>query len=332
MPRLHTEKDRPAAGLAGRRVAVVGFGNQGAAHAACLRDEGADLVVGARPDGPSWNRAAEAGFTVLDAPSAARGADVLMLLTPDETQAELFEAGIRPHLKPGAALGFAHGFAVGFGLLDPGPGTDVFLVAPKAQGDAVRRLYNEGRGAAALVAVERDATGKAWETCLAYAGALGCLRTGAFETSFREEAVSDIFGEQAVLCGGLSELIRAGFDTLVERGVQPEIAYFECLHEVKILADLVHRRGIEGMRGRISGTALYGDLTRGKRVVDDRVRATMRALLDEVDSGEFAREWVAERRAGGEKLAALRRADAEHPIEAAGRAVRALMPWLEEEA
>jgi ketol-acid reductoisomerase len=332
MPRRFDANDAPAAGLAGRRVALVGYGNQGRAHAANLRDEGVDLLVGAREGGPSWNSARDAGFEVLTPAVAAAAADVLILLTPDETQAAFYAEEIRPALRPGAALGFAHGFAVGFGLLDPGPAVDVFLVAPKAQGRMVRRLYTEGRGAAALVAVQQDATGGAWQTALAYAAALGCLRTGALATSFREEAVSDLFGEQTVLCGGLSELIRAAFETLVARGYEPEIAYFECLHEVKILADLIYAKGIAGMRRHISGTALYGDLTRGRRVVDAGVRARMASILDEIESGDFAREWVAEAAAGSPRLKARQAADAEHPIEAAGRRVRALMPWLEEDA
>jgi ketol-acid reductoisomerase len=329
MARVFDWRDAPAQGLAGRRLVVVGYGNQGHAHAANLRDEGLAPIIGARLGGESWNSAREAGFEVLAPAAAAATADVLLLLTPDESQAQLYAAEIKPHLRPGAALGFAHGFAVGFGLLDPGPGIDVFLVAPKAQGRMVRRLYAEGHGAAALVAVHQDATGGAWQTALAYAAALGCLRTGALATSFREEAVSDLFGEQAVLCGGLGELVRAAFETLVARGYAPEIAYFECLHEVKILADLIYAKGIDGMRGHISGTALYGDLTRGKRVVDAALRARLATVLDEIESGAFAREWVAEAAAGAPRLRALRAADAAHPIEAAGRRVRSLMPWLD---
>ena len=331
MPRLYTDQDAPARGLADKRVALVGFGNQGAAQAANLADEGVDLVLGLRKGGRSWNLAQEAGFTVLEVAPAARRADILVLLTPDETQAALYEAEIRPHLRQGAALGFAHGFSVGFGQLAPRPDLDIFLVAPKAQGRQVRKLYREGRGAAALIGVAQDATGQAWEIALAYAAALGCLRTGAFETSFREEAVCDLFGEQSVLCGGLSELVRAAFDTLVTRGYSPEIAYFECLHEVKILADLMQAHGIDGARGLISGTALYGDLTRGRRLVDGRVRARMQAMLGEIESGAFAREWIAEHKAGRPILAARRAEDAAHPIEEAGRRVRSLMPWLEEE-
>ncbi len=332
MPRIFTQKDAPAAGLAGERVALIGFGNQGRAHAANLRDGGTEPLLGLRPGGGSWNSARELGFTVLTPAEAARKADILVMLTPDETQAELYEREIRPHLRPGSALSFAHGFAVGFGLLEPADGIDVFLVAPKAQGRALRRLYEEGHGAAALIAVEKDTSGRAWERALAYAAALGCLRTGAFETRFREEAVSDLFGEQSVLCGGLSELVRAAFDTLVARGYSPEVAYFECLHEVKILADLLHARGIDGMRDVISGTALYGDLTRGRRIVDESVRARMSELLDEIESGDFAREWVAENAAGRPQLDKRRREDAEHAIEEAGRKVRALMPWLEEDS
>ena len=329
--RRFDSNDTPPKGLTGKRVAIVGYGNQGRAHAANLRDEGVDLVVGAREGGPSWNSAREAGFEVLVPAEAAAVADILLLLTPDETQATFYDAEIRPHLRAGSALGFAHGFAVGFGLLDPGPEIDLFLVAPKAQGRTVRSLYKEGRGAAALIGVERDATGHAWEIALAYAAALGCLRTGALETSFREEAVSDLFGEQAVLCGGLSELVRAAYDTLVDRGYSAEIAYFECLHEVKILADLMHAKGIDGMRRHISGTALYGDLTRGRRVIDESTRARLGELLSEIESGDFAREWVAEAAAGSPRLRELQAKDAAHGIEEAGRKVRSMMPWLEDD-
>jgi ketol-acid reductoisomerase len=331
MSRLYTYKDAPAAGLAGERVVIAGFGNQGRAQAENLRDSGVDPLIALRPDGASWQAATDAGFVVKEVAEASAEADILMMLTPDETQAELFEAEIRPNLGSGSALGFSHGFAVGFGLLDPGPELDVFLVAPKAQGLKVRELYESGKGAAALIAVERDTSGKAWSRALGYAEALGCLRTGALETSFREEAISDLFGEQAVLCGGLSELIRAAFDTLVARGYDPQIAYFETLHEVKILADLIHAKGIDGMRRHISGTALWGDLSRGRRIIDAGTRERMDALLDEIESGSFAREWVDENKSGRSRLRERLEADAKHPIESAGKRVRSLMPWLEEE-
>jgi len=332
MGRIFTAKDAPAGGLKGQCLVIAGYGNQGRAHALNLRDSGMDPMVALRPGSGSWNRAVAEGFAPVPLPEAAARADVLVMLTPDETQAELYASEIGPHLRAGAALGFAHGFAVGFGLLDPGLEIDLFLVAPKAQGLMVRKLYERGRGAAALIAVERDASGRAWSRALAYAEALGCLRSGALETRFREEAVSDLFGEQAVLCGGMSELIRAAFDTLTARGYDPELAYFETLHEVKILADLIHRRGIDGMRRHISGTALWGDLSRGRRVIDAGVRRSMEALLDEIESGRFAREWVEEHRQGRPRLRERLEADADHPIEEAGRRVRALMPWLEEEA
>jgi len=331
MPRHFSHKDAPANGLAGARVVLAGFGNQGRAQAENLRDSGANPLLGLREGGPSWQLATELGFQVANVAEAAAQADILMMLTPDETQAELYEAEIRPNLRPGKALGFSHGFAVGFGILDPDPETDIFLVAPKAQGLKVRELYIEGRGAAALLAVHQDASGRAWERTLAYAEAIGCLRSGALETSLREEAISDLFGEQAVLCGGLSELIRAAFDTLVARGYDPEIAYFETLHEVKILADLIHAGGIDGMRRHISGTALWGDLSRGRRVVDGGTRERMEALLDDIESGRFAREWVEEHRNGRPRLRERLEADAAHPIESAGKRVRALMPWLKEE-
>ncbi len=331
MPRLYLEKDAPSDGLSGQQVVIAGFGNQGRAQAENLRDSGFEPVIALREGGESWAKAAEAGFEVLPVAEAAARADILMMLTPDETQAELFETEIAPNLKSSSALGFSHGFAVGFGLLDPGPEIDVFLVAPKAQGLKVRELYQAGKGAAVLIGVEKDASGKAWDRALAYAAAIGCLRTGALETTLREEAISDLFGEQAVLCGGLSELIRAAFDTLTARGYDPEIAYFETLHEVKILADLIHAKGIDGMRRHISGTALWGDLSRGRRVIDASTRERMEALLDDIESGRFAREWVQEHRSGRGKLRERLEADAQHPIESAGRKVRGLMPWLEEE-
>lgn len=329
MARLYTIEDRPSAGLAGERVVLAGFGNQARAHAANLRDSGANLALALRESGESAARARGEGYEVLGLEEGAAEADLFVLLIPDESQPDFYRS-LESRLKPGTALGFAHGFAIGFGLIEVRKDLDCFLVAPKAQGLKVRELFEEGKGAAALISVHQDASGRAMERALSYADAIGCLRSAAFETTFREEAVSDLFGEQAVLCGGMSELIRASFDTLVDAGYSPEIAYFETLHEMKILADLIYRKGIDGMRRHISGTALYGDLSRGRRVIDEGTRKRLRDMLKEIESGEFAREWMDEHRSGRPLIGKRMDEDAQHEIESAGKKVRSLMPWLEE--
>lgn len=313
-------------------IAVVGFGSQGRAQALNLHDGGYDVVVGARRGGPSWASAVEQGLAVTEIAQAAAQASVVMLLIPDERQGEVYEREVAPHIRPGTYVGFAHGFAIHFQKLVPARDMNVFLVAPKGIGPMVRRQYEAGRGVPALIAVHQDPGGDTRAVALAYACAVGCGRAGILETTFREEVETDLFGEQAVLCGGLTELIRAGFETLVDAGYPPEMAYFECLHEVKLIADLIHARGIAGMRAAISGTAAYGDLTRGCRVIGAATRAAMRDVLYEIQSGAFAAEWVAEYAAGRPRMSARAEEQSRHPIEVVGRRLRAMMPWLEDTA
>jgi ketol-acid reductoisomerase len=328
MATIYYDKDASLDMLAGKRLAVLGYGSQGRAHARNLSDSGLEVTVGLRKDGPSWERAEQDGMSVATLPEACSGADLVALLIPDQHQAESYRESVEPNLKPGAALLFAHGFNVHFGQILPPDDADVVMVAPKAPGALVRRTYEGGAGTPALVAVQRDATGSAHERALAYAKGLGCTRAGVIETTFAEETETDLFGEQAVLCGGVSRLVQAGFETLVEAGYQPEIAYFECLHELKLIVDLLYEGGFQKMRHDVSDTAEYGDLTRGKRVVGPEVEAAMSAILEEVRSGEFAREWVLEGRAGTPVLEAERRRQARHPIEDVGARLREMMPWM----
>jgi ketol-acid reductoisomerase len=328
MATIYYDKDASLDMLAGKRLAVLGYGSQGRAHARNLSDSGLEVTVGLRKDGPSWERAEQDGMSVATLPEACSGADLVALLIPDQHQAEAYRESVEPNLKPGAALLFAHGFNVHFGQILPPDDADVVMVAPKAPGALVRRTYEGGAGTPALVAVQRDATGSAHERALAYAKGLGCTRAGVIETTFAEETETDLFGEQAVLCGGVSRLVQAGFETLVEAGYQPEIAYFECLHELKLIVDLLYEGGFQKMRHDVSDTAEYGDLTRGKRVVGPEVEAAMSAILEEVRSGEFAREWVLEGRAGTPVLEAERRRQARHPIEDVGARLREMMPWM----
>jgi ketol-acid reductoisomerase len=313
--------------LHGQRIAIVGYGSQGRAHALNLRDSGLDVIVGARP-GKSAELAQADGFTVCE-PAAAAQADLVALLTPDMAQPAVYREALAERLKPNAALLFAHGFNVHFGQIQPRADLDVILVAPKGPGALVRREYEAGHGVPCLVAVHQDATGQALTRAQAYAYGIGGARGGLITTSFREETETDLFGEQAVLCGGVTELVVQGFETLVEAGYQPEVAYFECMHELKLIVDLLHEGGLAKMHRYISETAQYGDLTRGPRVVDAHVRARMREILAEIQSGAFAREWVAEYRAGNPRYRALKEADLKHPIEQVGAALRARMPWLE---
>jgi len=314
--------------LTSKRIAVIGFGSQGRAQALNLRDSGCQVFIGLRPGSASATSAQQAGLQVRDIPTAIRQSDVIALLIPDEVQAEVYAREIAPHLRPGAYLAFAHGFAIHYRKLVPAPQTNVFLVAPKGIGPMVRAQYQAGGGVPALIAVHQDPSANTRDVALAYAGALGCGRTAILETTFREETETDLFGEQAVLCGGLTELIRAGFDTLVKAGYPPELAYFECLHEVKLIADLIHARGIAGMRAAISNTAAYGDVTRGRRVIGEPTRQAMKDILAEVQSGAFADQWMAEYAADKPTLRARSEQDARHPIEDVGRRLRALMPWL----
>ncbi|MES2753038.1 MAG: ketol-acid reductoisomerase [Pseudomonadota bacterium] len=322
---IYRDADADLSLLRERSVAIVGYGNQAHAHALNLRDSGiAELIVALRDGSANVDAARSAGFTVMSPAKAAARADLLMVLAPDETHPDLYERDIAPNLRPGAALGFAHGLAVHFGLLTPRPDLDVFLVAPKGPGRAVRSEYLAGPGLPCLFAVAQDATGNAKPLALAYASAIGCGRSAMIETSFREECETDLFGEQAVLCGGVGALVQAGFETLVEAGYEPEMAYFECVHEVKLIVDLIHARGLAGMRAAISTTAEYGDYVTGPRIVTDATRAAMRAVLGDIRSGDFARALVAEYRAGNPLMRSRRAAAAADPVEAAGVTVRKL--------
>jgi ketol-acid reductoisomerase len=322
------EKDADPKLLDGKTVAVIGFGSQGHAHSQNLRDSGVKVIVAEAPGSAAWDRAVAAGFEVLTAADAAAKAEVIMMVVPDQTQKVVYEAAIRDNLKAGDMLMFAHGFNIHFNQIVPPANVDVTMVAPKGPGHLVRRVYTEGGGVPAIVAVHQDATGQARDKALAYAYGIGSLRAGVIETTFKEETETDLFGEQAVLCGGVSELVRAGFDTLVEAGYQPEIAYFECLHELKLIVDLIYEHGISGMRYSVSDTAEYGDLTRGKRVISEDVREEMALILEEIQTGEFAREWILENMAGRPVYNAIKREEAEHEIEIVGRQLRGMMPWL----
>jgi len=327
MAKIYYEKDVDRGALAGKKIAVLGYGSQGHAHALNSKESGHSVVVGLR-QGDSWLRAQKAGLEVTDPGTAVARADVIVMLVPDQTQKEVYYESVEPNLKPGDALIFAHGFNIHFGQIVPKPDIDVLMVAPKGPGHLVRRVYTEGGGVPGLIAVHQDATGKAHALGLAYADSIGAARAGVLETTFQEETETDLFGEQVVLCGGLSELIRAGFDTLVDAGYQPEIAYFECVHEVKLIVDLIHEKGITGMRDSISDTAEYGDLTRGPRIIDEYTRETMEDILGEIQSGEFAREWILENQAGRPVFNAVRKRDANHLVEKVGRQLRSMMSWI----
>jgi len=328
---IYYEKDTDVEVLRGEMIAVLGFGSQGHAHALNLRDSGFDVRVGLRPGSSSRAQAEGAGLPVLDTPDAAREADVVMVLLPDTSQAAVYATDIEPNLRPGNMLMFAHGFNVHFGTIGAPGGVDVTMIAPKGPGHLLRRTYEQGIGTPALVAVHQDATGTARQRALAYAGGIGCARAGVIETTFKEETETDLFGEQTVLCGGASGLVRAGFETLVEAGYQPEIAYFECLHELKLIVDLMYEGGLSWMRYSISDTAEYGDYTRGPRVIDEHAREEMRKVLDEIQSGSFAKEWIAEAEDGFPEFLRLRSEARGSRLEQVGRELRQMMPWLESE-
>jgi ketol-acid reductoisomerase len=328
MSRRFYEKDGNLDYLNGRTVAIIGYGSQGHAHALNLRDSGVDVVVGLYPGSKSWAKAEAAGLKVANTADAAKAADVVMILVADHIQADLYNEAIKPHMTPGKTLMFAHGFNIHFHQIAPPAGVDVSMVAPKAPGHRARELYTEGVGVPALVAVHQNATGQALERALAYALALGCLKAGVIETNFREETESDLFGEQAVLCGGASELIRAGFETLVAAGYAPEIAYFECLHELKLIVDLIQEGGLGYMRYSVSDTAEYGDYTRGPRIVNEQTRAEMKKILSEIQSGDFARQWIAENKSGRHKFLAMREEARNQPVEKVGRELREMMTFL----
>ncbi len=328
MAKLYYEKDADPTLIGGRKVAVIGYGSQGHAHALNLSESGVDVRVGLREGSSSRAKASEAGLRVLSVADAAAEADLIMILLPDTEQRDVYEAEIAPNLSSGDALFFAHGFNIRFGQIVPPAGVDVAMVAPKGPGHLVRRTYTEGGGVPSLVAVHQDASGKAHDLALSYAHAIGATRAGVLETTFAEETETDLFGEQVVLCGGLTALVQAGFETLVEAGYQPESAYFECLHELKLIVDLMYEQGIAGMRYSISDTAEYGDLTRGPRVINQAVRDEMGRILGEIQDGSFAKEWVAENRSGRSRFDELRAAGAAHPIEEIGEELRAMMPFI----
>jgi len=326
--KIHYENDASPEVLKGKRLATLGYGSQGRAHAHNLKDSGYDVTVGLAKGSKSWARAESDGLSVATLHEACSGADLVSMLVPDQHQASVYSDAVEPNLKPGAVLLFAHGFNIHFGQIRPPSDCDVVMIAPKAPGPLVRRTYEAGSGTPALLAVHQDASGSAFERALAYGWGLGCARAGVIETTFAEETETDLFGEQAVLCGGASRLIQAGFETLVEAGYQPEIAYFECLHELKLIVDLLYEGGFTRMRDAISDTAEYGDLTRGRKVVGAEVEATMRTILEDIRSGAFAREWVLENRAGTPVLEAERRRQNEHPIEEVGTRLREMMSWM----
>jgi len=328
MAKMYYDKDADLALLSGKKVGIVGYGSQGHAHALNLRESGCSVLVAELPGSDAWKRAEEAGFDVGTAASVASQADVIVMLAPDQIQRQVYYDGVEGGMKAGKMIMFAHGFNIHFGQILPPPDVDVTMVAPKGPGHLLRRLYSEGGSTAALVAVHQDASGKAKEIALAYAKGIGCTRAGVIETTFKEETETDLFGEQTVLCGGLTELAKAGFDTLVEAGYQPEVAYFECMHELKLIIDLMYEGGMSYMRYSISDTAEYGDLTRGPRVIDDYVRDTMQEILAEIQDGSFAREWLLENQVGRPSFNALRRQNAEHPIEKVGAELRGMMSWL----
>ncbi|MDX6671212.1 MAG: ketol-acid reductoisomerase [Solirubrobacteraceae bacterium] len=317
--------------LDGKTVAIIGYGSQGHAHARNLKDSGVDVVVGLRADSSSVEKARQDGLEVLSPADAASRADVVMMLVPDELHRQVWEEEIRDGVAPGNLLLFGHGFSVHFDEVNPPDEVDVAMIAPKGPGHLVRRQFEEGRGVPGLIAVHQDSTGEARDLALAYAKGIGCTRAGVIETTFKDETETDLFGEQAVLCGGLTELVRAGYETLVDAGYDPKLAYFECLHELKLIVDLMYEKGITGMRYSISNTAEYGDLTRGKRVIADPTRQAMKEILGEIQSGQFAREWIAENRAGQENFQRMRAEEQNHQIEREGKELRAKMDWIQTE-
>jgi len=317
--------------LKGKTVAILGYGSQGHAHSLNLKDSGVDVIVGLRPDSPSVEKARSSGLQVTDVAEAASRGDVVMVLLPDEKHGQVWQEHIRDGIAPGKTLLFGHGFSVHYGEVEPPPEVDVALVAPKGPGHLVRRQYLEGSGVPGLVAIHQNASGNALELTLAYAKGIGCTRGGVIETTFKDETETDLFGEQAVLCGGVSELVQAGYETLVDAGYDPKLAYFECLHELKLIVDLMYEKGLSGMRYSVSNTAEYGDYTRGKRIISETTRQAMRDVLGEIQSGAFAREWIAENRAGQENFKRMRAEQADHQIEREGKQLRSMMDWIETE-
>ena len=325
------DQDADLSKLDGKTVAILGYGSQGHAHALNLKESGVDVVVGLREDSSSVEKARGDGLEVLPVADAASRGDAVMILLPDEKQHDIWESDIRDGIAPGNLLLFAHGFAITYGEIEPSTEVDVAMVAPKGPGHLVRRQYTEGAGVPGLIAIHQDASGNARDLALAYAKGIGCTRGGVIETTFKDETETDLFGEQAVLCGGVTELVRAGYETLVDAGYDPRLAYFECLHELKLIVDLMYEKGITGMRYSISNTAEYGDLTRGKRVISEPTRQAMKDILGEIQSGEFAREWIAENRAGQENFQRMRQEGKDHQVEREGAELRSKMDWINTE-
>jgi len=326
--KIYYDQDADLGLLKGKKIAVIGYGSQGHAHALNLRDSGQDVVVGLYKGSKSWEKAEKDGLRVATVAEAAQMGDLIMILLPDQTQRQMYDEAIRGGLSRGKTLMFAHGFNIHFNQVVPPPDVDVSMIAPKAPGHVMRDLFTQGPGVPALLAVYQDVSGKAKDVALAYGKGVGCTRAGVLETTFKEETETDLFGEQVALCGGISHLIKAAFETLVKAGYQPEVAYFECMHEMKLIVDLFYQGGLAYMRYSVSDTAEYGDYTRGPRVISAEVKAEMQKILGEIQSGQFAREWVLENQAGRPSFNAVRRREAEHPIEEVGKRLRAMMSWI----
>jgi len=328
MAKIYYDKDANLDLIKGKTIGIIGYGSQGHAHAQNLRDSGCQVIVAEAPDSEGWKAAQNAGFQVATAAEAAKDADTIVMLVPDNLHPQIYQESIEKELSKGKTLMFAHGFNIHFSQIVPPDSIDVSMIAPKCPGHILRRLYTEGSGSPALIAIYQDASGKAKDTALAYAKGIGCTRAGVLETTFAEETETDLFGEQTVLCGGVSSLVKAGFETLVEAGYQPEIAYFECFHELKLIVDLMYQGGLNYMRYSISDTAEYGDYTRGPRIINSVVKEEMKQILADIQDGSFAREWILENQAGRPSFNAMKRMDAEHPIEVVGKKLRDMMPWL----
>jgi len=328
MAKVYYDKDANIELLRGKTIAIIGFGNQGAAQAQNLRDSGLKVIIAEVEGTPNWKNAQEAGFEVMDAAAAAKAGDIVQVLIPDELQGGIYKESIKKYMKKGKTLMFSHGFNIHFKAIKPNKDIDVIMVAPKGPGTMVRQTYTDGAGVPCLIAVYQDASGQAKETALAYAKGIGGSRAGVFETTFKEEVETDLFGEQAVLCGGCTALVKAGFETLVEAGYQPEMAYFECCHELKLIVDLIYKQGLLGMRKAVSNTAEYGDLTVGPKIIDEKAKKRMKKVLDRIQSGAFAREWLKENKEGCKNFNALRDKDKNHQIEKVGGELRSMMHWL----
>ena len=326
--KVYYDNDADLSIIRGKKVTIVGYGSQGHAHALNLKDNGVDVTVGLREGSASVQKAKSAGLTVKSVPEAVKGADLVMIVAPDEQHKKIYQESVEPNLKNGATLAVAHGFSVHFGFIQPRPDLDVIMIAPKGPGHLVRSTFMQGGGVPCLIAVKQDASGKARDVALSYASAIGGGRAGVIETTFKDECETDLFGEQAVLCGGATHLVQAGFETLVEAGYPPEMAYFECLHELKLIVDLMYEGGIANMRYSISNTAEYGDYTRGPRIVNEQTKAEMKKILKEIQSGQFAKEWMAENESGGKRFPEMRAQAAKHPIEEVGAKLRDMMPWI----